>query len=184
MEIYENEFERVIEDFELQREDARELRSEQRDISYQLRDIERQRKDIKYQLKHIKQGSKDELTTALKKIEKERVALNKSKEQLEQRVVQQKKLIEQQRAVQQKARKDHFDTLNNTLVETLCLYGNGLQAIPDKEHVSLIIKGAGTKKGRSYKDQILVFSKKDINSCASNKLTATKLLTKADKYQF
>ena len=184
LEEHEDEFERVIEVYEQQREGARELRSEQREISYQLRDIDRQRKDIEYQLKHVEKSDKDKLATKLKKIEKGRVALNKNKIKLEQKVTQQNNLLKQQKVTQQKARGEHFNALNNTLVETLCLYGNGLQAIPSGEHVSLIIKDAGSKKGRSYKDQIIVFTKKDINACASNKLTAKKLLTKAEQYQF
>lgn len=184
IEGHEDEFERVIEIYEEQREGARELRSEQREITYQLRDIDRQKKDIEYQLKHVEKNTKSELTSQLKKIEKERVTLTKDKNQLEQKVVKQNKQLKEQKVVQQKARTEHFNTLNDTLVETLCLYGNGLQAIPNKEHVSLIIKKAGNKKGRNYKDQVIVFTKKDINACASNKLTAKKLLTKAEQYQF
>ena len=83
-----------------------------------------------------------------------------------------------------KARQQHFSALNNTLVETLCLYGNGLREVPNKEHVSLIIKGAGKQNTRGFKDQILVFNKKDINDCANSKLTVKKLLAKAERYQF
>jgi len=176
--------ERVIELYEQQREGARELRSDQREIAYELRDIARQRKDIEYQLQRVEKNAKTELTTALKKLEKENIALNKSKVMLDQKVMQQNKQLEQQKIAQTKARKEHFSTLNNTLVETLCLYGNGLQAVPSSEHVSLIIKDGGNKVGRGYNDQVFVFTKKDINACASSKLTAKKLLAKAEQYQF
>lgn len=181
---HDDEFEQAIEIFEQQREGARELRSEQREIAYEMRDIARQSKDIEYQLQRVEKSAKTELTTELKKLEKEKVALKKSKTKLDQKVTQQNKQIKEQKVVQQKARIEHFSALNNTLVETLCLYGNGLQAVPSKEHVSLIIKGAGNKTGRGYKDQILVFTKKDINACANSKLTAKKLLSKAEQYQF
>jgi hypothetical protein len=180
----EDEFERVIEIFEQQREGARELRSEQREIAYEMRDIARERKDIEYQLQRVEKSTKEKLAKKLMKLEKEQVALNKNKAQLDQKVTQQNKQIKQQNIVQQKARLEHFTTLNNTLVETLCLYGNGLQAVPSTEHVSLIIKDAGSKSRQGYKDQILVFNKKDINACANSKLTAKKLLTKAEQYQF
>jgi hypothetical protein len=178
------ELERVIELYEQQREGARELRSDQREIAYELRDVERQRKDIEYQLQRVEKNEKNELNAELNKLQKESVALNKSKKRLDQKVMQQNKQLEQQRAAQQKARKVHFNALNSTLVETLCLYGNGLQGVPSKEHVSLIIKDGGNKAGRGYNDQIFVFTKKDINACASNKLTAEKLLAKAEQYQF
>jgi len=180
----EDEFERVIEIYEQQREGARELRSEQREIAYEMRDIARERKDIEYQLQRVEKNTKDKLAKKLKKLEKEQVALNKNKEQLEKKVIQQNKQLKQQNVAQQKARVQHFSTLNNTLVETLCLYGNGLQAVPSTEHISLIIKDAGSKSRRGYKDQILVFNKKDISACSNSKLTAKKLLSKAEKYQF
>lgn len=181
---HEDEFERVIEVFEQQREGARELRSEQREIAYEMRDITRQQKDIEYQLQRAEKNAKAELNTELKKLEKERVTLKEDKVQLDKKATKLNKQRKQQKVAQSKARTAHFSALNNTLVETLCLYGNGLQAIPNKEHVSLIIKGAGSKHSRGYKDQILVFTKKDINACANSKLTAKKLLAKADQYQF
>ena len=84
---------------------------------------------------------------------------------------------EDQNIAQAKARSEHFSALNKALVETLCLYGNGLREVPSKEYVSLIIKGAGKQQSRGFTDQILVFNKKDINACANSKLTAQKLFT-------
>jgi len=183
-EDHEDEFEHLIEIFEEQREGERELRSEQRDIAYEMRDIERQRKDIEYQLQRAEKKVKDELTDELKSLEVERVALNKNKTKLEKKVIKLNKKREIQRITQAKARNEHFSALNNALVETLCLYGNGLREVPSKEYVSLIIKGAGKQQSRGFTDQILVFNKKDINACANSKLTAKKLLEKAQAYQF
>ena len=183
-EDHEDEFERVIEIFEQQREGARELRSEEREIAYEMRDVARQQKDIEYQLHRAEKSAQVALTAELNKLKVERIALNNNKKQLEQKVTQLNKQRQQQKLAQDKARSAHFSALNNSLVETLCLYGNRLQAIPNKEHVSLIIKDAGNKQSRGYKDQILVFSKKDINACANSKLTAKKLLAKAEQYQF
>ena len=180
----EHELERVIEVFEQQREGARELRSEQRDIAYEMRDIERQRKDIEYQLQHTEKESKDELIAELNKIKADTVILHKNRTKLEQKVTELNKVREVQQIAQDKARNAHFSALNSALVETLCLYGNGLREVPREEHVSLIIKGAGNQQSRGFKDQILVFNKKDINDCANSKLTPEKLLAKAEQYQF
>lgn len=180
----EDKFERVIEIFEQQREGARELRSEEREIAYEIRDIARQRKDIEYQLQRAEKETQVELTAALKKLEKERVNLKKNKAQLDKKATKLNKQRKQQKLAQSEARAAHFSALNNALVETLCLYGHGLRAVPSKEHVSLIIKGAGNKQSRGYKDQILVFNKNDINACANSKLTAKKLFAKAEQYQF
>ncbi|PKH86545.1 hypothetical protein [Colwellia sp. Bg11-28] len=183
-EEHEDEIERVIEVFEQQREGAREIRSEQREIAYEMRDIDRQRKDIEYQLQRAEKKTQNELKTELKKLEVNRVALNKNKIKLEQKVTKLNKQREAQQISQTKARKEHFSALNNALVETLCLYGNGLREVPSKEYVSFIIKGAGKQQDRGFKDQILVFNKKDINACANSKLTAKKLLAAAEQYQF
>ncbi|KGJ96425.1 hypothetical protein [Colwellia psychrerythraea] len=181
---HDDEFERVIEVFEQQREGARELRSEEREIVYEMRDIARQRKDIEYQLQRAEKDAKKQLSAELKVLDVERASLSKNKASLDKKVAVLNKQREQQKVAQSNARTAHFSAVNNALVETLCLYGNGLRAIPSQEHVSLIIKGAGKKQSRGYKDQILVFNKKDINACANSKLTAKKLLTKAEQYQF
>ncbi|AAZ25976.1 hypothetical protein [Colwellia psychrerythraea] len=183
-EEHEDEIERVIEVFEQQREGAREIRSEQREIAYEMRDIDRQRKDIEYQLQRAEKKTQNELKAELKNLEVNRVALNKNKIKLEQKVTKLNKQREAQQIAQTKARKEHFSALNNALVETLCLYGNGLREVPSKEYVSFIIKGAGKQQDRGFKDQILVFNKKDINACANSKLTAKKLLAAAEQYQF
>ena len=178
------EFEQAMVIFERQREGARKLHSEQRDIAYEMRDIARQRKDIEYQLQRAEKKAKDELTAELKNLEVERVKLAKNKKQLDQKSSELNKQRKQQKIAQNKLRAEHFTALNTAIVDTLCLYGNGLREVPNKEHVSIIVKGAGNKQGRSYQDQILVFNKKDINACANNKLTAKKLLAKAEQYQF
>jgi hypothetical protein len=183
-EAHEDELERVIEVFEQQREGAREIRGEQREIAYELRDIDRQRKDIEYQLQRAENKSKKELKAELKKLEVNRNALNKNKIKLEQKVTKLNQQREAQKTAQSEARKEHFSAVNNALVETLCLYGNGLREVPSKEYVSFIIKGAGEQQDRGFKDQILVFNKKDINACANSKLTAKKLLAAAEQYQF
>ena len=181
---HEDEFERVIEMYEIQREGARELHSEQREIAYEIRDVARQAKDIEFQLQRAEKEAKKQLTAELKKLDHEREALNKNKVRLEQKVVEFNKQREQQKLAQDKAKVAHFNALNTSLIETLCLYGNGLQAVPSDEHVSLIIKGAGDKQRSGYKDNVFVINKKDISACANGKLSAKKLLAKAAQYQF
>ena len=90
----------------------------------------------------------------------------------------------EQKALKAQQRIQHFDKLTTTVADTICMYGNGLKAIPKDEHVSVIIKLAGDKAGRHYQDKVFVFTKKDINSCANDKITSKKLLVKANKYQF
>lgn len=178
------QFERAFEEFEQQRQGFRELSSEQREVNYELRALTREVKDIQYQLKHAEKKTKEKLTNSLKDLEKKRVSLTKDQAKLAQKSAQLTQVISQQKLAQEKARKAHFSKLNNILVETLCLYGNGLKAIPTSEHVSLIIRGAGSEQGSNYRDEIYVFAIKDINSCANSKISTEQLLSKAKQYQF
>jgi hypothetical protein len=57
------------------------------------------------------------------------VALN-NKANFEQKVTELNKVREAKKWL--KARKENFSTLNSALVETLCLYGNGLREVPSK----------------------------------------------------
>lgn len=180
----EDEYEHVIEVFEQQREHSRELRSEQRELAYQLRDIARESKDAQYQLRHVEEKEKKQLKAELEKLESKRVSVEKSKALLDKKAkkVQQQRV--EQQAIKAKQRAQYFDKLSNTVVDTLCTYGNGLKAIPKDEHVSLIVKAAGEETKNRYQDRVIVFTKKDINDCANDKINSKKLLAKAAKYQF
>ena len=82
-----------------------------------------------------------------------------------------------------KDRKVYYDGLTTSLVETLCLYSNGLKALPKNESISIILKSGGAKAERRYKDQIFVFSKKDIRDCSNDKINTMTLLKKAKVYE-
>jgi len=184
MESEAQEFERVVEVIEEQREQSRELRHEQREIAYELRDNARESKDYSYQLKHADKKEKKKLNEKLAKLEKEKLELKKSKAKLDEKVKKINKQQKQQKIAQAQERKAHYETLSNALVDTFCLYGNGLKSVPKDEHVSIILKSAGEKSGRRYQDKIFVFNKKDINACSNDKISSKKLLTKAEQYQF
>jgi hypothetical protein len=83
-----------------------------------------------------------------------------------------------------KNRKAYYDGLTTSLVETLCLYSNGLKALPKNESISIILKSGGEKADRRYKDQIFVFSKRDIRDCSNEKINTMTLLKKAKAYEF
>jgi len=85
---------------------------------------------------------------------------------------------------QQAQRSEFYLELSNAMAETLCLYGNGLKALPKNEKVTVILKAGGDKEGRRYKDQIFVYNKKDISACSSDKISVAKLLEKGQGYQF
>lgn len=177
-------YEHAMESFEHNREGYRELREEQRDLSYELRDVTREKRDIEYKLRRADDDEKKELQTELATLKKQTAKLAVNQKAFKERsdVLQRKQ--QAQKVEQEKARGAYYQDLNTALTETLCLYGNGLKALPKNEHVSVILKSAGEKQGRRYKDSILVFSKKDISDCSADKITVSKLTAKSKNYQF
>lgn len=177
-------YERAMESIERSKDRYRELKHAERDLRNEVRDLEREKRDIAYQMRRADDKSKAELDKKIAKLssrqaefDKERAKLSKKSEQLRE---EQKSL----RTKQDKDRSVFYKELNQSLVETLCLYGNGLKALPKNEHVSMIIKSGGTKENGRYKDQIFVFSKKDISACSSDKITSANLLENGKGYQF
>lgn len=177
-------YERVVEVFEHNRDKTRAFRDQQRDIAYRLRDVEREKRDLNYQLSRATDDRKAELKSEIYKLTQQektyRGQLQKLTE-LNNKVAAEQK-VEQEKRSQE--RSNYYQQLAVKLTETLCLYGNGLKALPKNEHVSVILQAAGEKSAGRYKDSILVFSKEDITSCSADKITAVSLMNKGKAYQF
>ncbi|NMP31008.1 hypothetical protein HII17_05465 [Thalassotalea sp. M1531] len=178
-------YERVIEIHHDKHETYRDLREEQRDLAYELRDITREKRDMEYQLKRSEdKEDKAELKSELAALEKKKKKILASKKELTEKAkqIKSKQLAEQSK--QETARKGYYENLSAAMAETLCLYGNGLKALPKGENVTVILKSGGDKLGRQYQDKIHVFTKRNINGCAIDKITSTQLLEKSKAYQF
>ena len=177
-------YERVVEVFEHNRDKTRAFRDQQRDIAFRLRDVEREKRDLNYQLSRATDDRKAELKSEIYKLTEQgktyRGQLQKLTE-LNNKVAAEQK-VEQEKRSQE--RSNYYQQLAVKLTETLCLYGNGLKALPKNEHVSVILQAAGEKSAGRYKDSILVFSKEDITSCSADKITAVSLMNKGKAYQF
>ncbi|MCH2055412.1 MAG: hypothetical protein MK214_02120 [Thalassotalea sp.] len=185
MEMASRTYERVIELHRGNREEYRELRDDLRDVAYDLRDIERESRNAEYQMKRAgEKEEKKELEKELKRLDKRKKELLASKGQLEQRTKEIKSKQVKQAQKQEQMRKDYYQSLSAMMAETLCLYGNGLKALPKGENVTVILKSGGDRVDRNYKDKIHVFSKRDINSCAVDKISVATLLEKSSAYQF
>jgi hypothetical protein len=180
----ERAYEIAVESFEHNREGFRDLRDEQRDLAYEMRDVERELRDIEYQLKRADAEDKKELKAEMNALTKQQAKLSANQKQFQEKSAALQKKKQAQQAEKEKARATYYQGLQASLAETLCLYGNGLKALPKNEHVSVILKSAGEKEGRRYKDNILVFSKSDISACSMDKINVAKLLEKGQSYQF
>lgn len=177
-------YERAMEMFEKNRDRTRDLREEQRELAYNLRDVEREKRDLNYQLSRAGDERKAELKQELKALEKqeEKLLAHKVKiSQLTNEVAAKQKAEQEKRMLE---RVNYYQQLTVKLTETLCLYGNGLKALPKNEHVSVILKSAGEKSANRYKDSILVFNKTDIANCSADKITPATLMSKGQAYQY
>jgi len=184
MALASSKYEFAMEHANEDRERYRNLRDEQRELKYEQRELERLARDLEYQSKRADADAKKELETELKSLEKKKAEFEKNRIAIEKQVAQVRTEQQKQIATQEKQRVTYYQGLTTSLAETLCLYGNGLKALPKDERVSLILKSGGDKEGRRYKDQIYVFNKKDISACSADKINVEKLLAKAKKYQF
>lgn len=177
-------YERVIDIVEGDREVYRELRDEQRDLAHEVRDLEREAKDLEYQLKRANEKAKQEITAEIHALEKRKNTFEKNRQAIDVKVAEIKAEQQKQAVNQEKERHNYYKTLTKSLTQTLCLYGNGLKALPIDEHVTIILKAAGAKESSRYKDDIYVFDKKDIVACSSEKINEDQLLSKAKGYQY
>jgi DNA repair exonuclease SbcCD ATPase subunit len=177
-------YEHAMESFEHNRENFRELREEQRDLSYELRDVTREKRDLEYQLLRADNDDKKELKAELSELSQQEKRLLAHQQEFAEKNEKLQKKHQAEQVKQEKVRSAYYQNLKVSLAETLCLYGNGLKALPKNEHVSVILKSAGNKVGRRYKDSILVFNKKDISDCSAEKISVAKLNLKSQNYQF
>jgi len=169
---------------EQQREKNHQFLEQQRELTFNLRDLEREKKDLAYQMRAAKKGEQESLIEQQKAIVKQKAELEKVRVILtkkSQKIKQQQKISKEKKLA---ARNEHYQKLTISLVETLCTYGNSLKALPKGEHVNIVLKSAGNRVGRSYQDKILVLTKRNINACVMDEVSAEKLLSSTKKYQF
>lgn len=184
MEKAAEQYERAMEAVHDDRERFQDLREEQRDLAYEVRDLEREKRDLEFQLRRADAESQKELESEMKQLEQQRNKIEQARVLLAEKSKEIRQEQQAQRQVQEKEREGYYQALTVSLAETFCLYGNGLKAVPRNENVSLIIKSGGAKEKNRYKDQIYVFSKKDISDCAIDKINVAKLIEKGKGYQF
>jgi hypothetical protein len=162
----------------------RDLADEQRDIAYELRDIEREVRDAQYQLKRVEEKEKIKLKEKVKALGEKKNKLNKERNEIAKRSAEYQKKQAEAQAKREQKRQVYYNELSSSIADTLCLYGNGLKQLPKGEKVTVILKSGGERISRQYKDKIHVFSKRDINGCATDEINAAKLLERSSSYQF
>lgn len=165
-------------------EEQRVFREQEREIAYEKRDLAREERDLNFQSMHIDKEDKAQHQAELDELKKRKDKIKRMQVDLEKRTKVFKEQSAKVKAEKEKQKELFNNQLEISVSQTLCNYGGGLKALPDAEHVSMIIKGAGNKSGARNKDKVLVFKKSDIKNCVLEKIDAKALLSKANGYQF
>lgn len=165
-------------------ERMRDLAENERDIEHDIRSLEREKRDLEFERRNAEKDTLTELEKRKNELEQQVKALEKQKDQLKDEQhnlkTQTQKNKQQQQQQWAEQRTKSLQLIQQTLVTTLCDYGAGLKSLPDNERVNFALSRAGEEN----QDLILVFEKKDIQSCVMGKIKAQQLLTKASVYSF
>ncbi|MDP1931559.1 MAG: hypothetical protein Q8L60_08890 [Gammaproteobacteria bacterium] len=72
----------------------------------------------------------------------------------------------------------------DNLFSTICDYGAALRALPDDEHLTIVLKGVGEDTGDRREDRIHVLQKSQMQRCLLGEITPGELQASAQSYSF
>ncbi len=91
--------------------------------------------------------------------------------------------IKEIRTAQRTQWEQKLSELENGLLETICQYGATVQALPDNERFTIVVKKAERESGKP-RDLIYVFEKADLMACRDGRISVDGLKSKATRYAF
>lgn len=164
-------------------EAQREVAEEMREAALKMAELRRQMRDLERTAAQASGQAKQEVQQQLEQLQAElakaREQMAEAREALREAQGEMKVQVRERREAQAKQRAERVAQTEQVLVATLCDYGATLRALPDDEHVSVVLVGAGAQG----KDKIHVFRKRDLSQCKAGK-GASDLLSKATTYSF
>lgn len=179
---------RIVEVFSSTTDQLRELRSEQRELSWQKRELEREIRNMEFATRQASEDEQETLRVEVERLREAVQALTEQEgelgEQLETMAQEQQARVEQQASLHQEAYESFLATFESSLGDALCRFGAGLRALPNDEHVNVVLKGVEKGADGREKDRIYVFSKMDIKACVQESIDESGLLTQAQVYVF
>jgi len=174
--------------FEDNNDQIRDIRSQFRELAWEKRELERRKRDMSFELRQAEDDRKREIKEELLAIESSLEALTAQSTALENEVSklerEQQAQIDQQKEKQQQAYRSFLANFEASIGDTLCRFGAGLRALPDDEHVSMVLKDFESDNDNKEHDRIYVFSKANIKACGQERIDAQGLLTSATIYTF
>ena len=152
--------------------DMNDKRRKVRDLEFALNSAEGEgRKTIDEQLS----AAKEQLNVARTKLAERKQALRAASSEIREKQAQ-------RRAERAQKLQQQVATFEQTLAETLCTYGTTLKSLPNNEHISFVLQGAGKNEAEG-RDKIYIFSKATLVACQKNN-AASDLLSQAVTYSF
>ncbi len=93
----------------------------------------------------------------------------------------QAELAKQEREVQWQGELQSFE---QKLFALVCDYGAALRALPDNEHLTLVLKGLGSENENRREDRIHVLAKEQLQGCLQGSVSSSALQSGALTYSF
>ena len=158
------------------RNEKRSLENEARKLEREVRNIERRLRDSRFeeQLEQAEQDSKK--TAALKEqMDKLTSSLSGVADKLKANSMKLQKKAQEIKKEQEKKLQERLQLTEKVISESVCDFGSGLRSLQKGQHMTFRIEG---EPNRLY-----VFDKASIMKCGDGKLTASKLMEQATKYQ-
>lgn len=156
--------------------DVRENAGEMRELRRRIRDLELAQRSAEGDEAEVitkeLQQAREELETTQNAIAEARAEIAVARREIEEK-------SEQRKAKRAQELQQRLAVFEQTMAATLCDYGRTLRALPENEHVSFVLEGAGDVK-QGGQDKIYVFTKRQLEKCND----ASDLLAKATTYSY
>lgn len=156
------------------------------ELQKQLRELGRSHRDqveqYRQELKAIRKQIAD--TEAMDDEDRERllVEIRQHRDSLERTRSGYAQRIQELEQREWEAWKQDKSRLERDLIDSLCSYGATLTALPDNQHLSVIVKGVGQGPDAMEADLVYVFRKQDLLDCREGRLTWKDLLERSASY--
>lgn len=169
-----------------QQEQLRDQLEEQREVRERIREKESEIRELAMQMRFSDEKDKAKIAKQQKDLEKTVAELEaeagKMKEKTRVIRVEMDKKRKQSAEEEAKRKQALAATLEQSVSQSLCTYGQGLTSLSENEFVNVVLKGLAesTRPGDLY----LTYSVKDIQACNKGKLNAKQLAEKSIRYRF
>ncbi|MBY6064886.1 hypothetical protein [Pseudidiomarina sediminum] len=147
---------------------VREVSDDVRESAREMRELRRKERDLKLAERNAEAAESEKVKAELKAVQEELKAREKAykeaREELKAAREELRDKADERRAKRAEKRAEQVKVYEQTIAQTLCDYGQTLRALPNGEHVSFILEGAGDKENGGS-DKIYVFTKRQLQKC-------------------